>query len=153
MKVTGFKFSPPKNKLHKKYKVMKITGYLTQCCNQIRNESEVYGILSVPNMFSKFDSLKTVPPEQSTKHFCNECYQLQVIKQADILVNKKYNFEAWTNKTKELAFIFKQSCMNNKVTKIVNEEQGLMNNELQPDNQEKQPKTKKFRDFGRNNKD
>ena len=146
MKVVGYKFSPPKNKLHKKYKAMKITGYLTQCCNKIKNEDEVFGIISQPNMFSKFDSLKTVPPDNAKVHFCNECYQEQVIKHADILVNKKYNFEAWTNKTKELAFIFKNGCMNNTTKKIVDKE-------IQPDNQEFQPISRKSRNLGRNNKE
>lgn len=130
MKVIGYHFKPPKNRLHKKYKAMKITGYLVQCCNKILNEDEVYGIISESNMFYIWDSLKTVPPANSQVHFCNECYQQQVIKQADLLIYKAKNFEAWTNKTRELAYLFKKSCMENKGKRILTDYS--LNNEEKP---------------------
>ena len=146
MNVTGFKFSPPKNKLHKKYKVMKITGFLVQCCNRILNEDEVYGIITNPNMFNVLESLKTVPANNSQVHFCNECYQQQVIKQADLIVYKKNNVEGWTNKVKELAYLFKKSCMENKGKRILTD-YSIKNEEITAI-----PIEKTFKKLGRDNK-
>lgn len=142
MKIVGYHFKPPKHPLHKKYKAMKITGYLTQCCNRILNEDEIYGIIGVQNMFRVFDSLKTVPPDNSQIHFCNECYQNQVIKQADLLVYKKNNVDGWTKKVEELAYLFKKSCMENKGKRIITPDLPNIDPNL-PENEKNMPSVRK----------
>lgn len=122
MKVKGFHFKPPKNSLHKKYKVMKITGYLTQCCGKIKNEDEVHGIISKPNMFNEISSLKHTKPEESQVHYCTECYTVRVTDVADNMHNKHKFFDRWKNAMEEYRYLFFLSCMNNKTNRITQSE-------------------------------
>lgn len=88
---------------------MKVIAYITNCCNKLKPEDEVFGVKSSPNIFDIELSISTVSPEKSNIHYCIECYNVRVIDCCKRTIHRKNNEEAYQEKLKELTYVFKKS--------------------------------------------
>lgn len=106
---------------------MKVTAYLTNCCNCLKDEDSVKGVIYTKDMFDNSNSFITVKPELSQIHYCVQCYTTHVTEAAKYWLYKevevKENGHTYirkvkcstaenNSKLKELAFIFKKTLFN-----------------------------------------
>ena len=66
---------------------MKVIAYLTDCCNTLKSEKEVSGLLYTPDLFdSNFENKIIINPDKCDIHFCIDCFKKQI---NDVIIFKK----------------------------------------------------------------
>lgn len=88
---------------------MKVQAYLTSCCNQLKDEDNVYGVIQTPDLFDIYKSYTTVKPAKSNIHYCVDCYNTMVVEATQKLVRRKNNEENYQEKLREMSYVFKKS--------------------------------------------
>lgn len=92
---------------------MKVTAYRTDCCGQLKEETEVVGIVSTEDMFDKEQSYPSdfKHPEKCAIHCCLDCYRQKVLIPASHVVDRRVNEREYELKIKELWYALRQTIV------------------------------------------
>lgn len=94
---------------------MIITAYKVDCCGNIVDKENAYGVIHKPDMFDADNSFPTVDPDKSQTHYCVNCYTERVVEAAKYWGNRKTTTEERDKKRKELAYVFKKSLFSKNI--------------------------------------